>query len=195
MNKTHTTYLMKTPAGYRKITRRIGKKHAKRTMESMAATFLLVSTIGLCVGIGWSCGTLSSVNADFSTHEGADITPDLNERQEEAQVSSESAPLTSEKQEIINYIVEVFGEDAPDAFNVLYCENRNLDPSAINYNRNGTTDHSIFQINSIHTTRFGDEFITNWRANVDVAKQIFDEQGWTPWTCSTRVGVTNYLGR
>jgi len=99
-------------------------------------------------------------------------------------------PVLTEKQEVINYIVEVFGEDAPDAFNVLFCENRNLNPEAVNHNRNGSRDLGIFQLNDRY---WGGEENFNWKTNIDKAKTIFDKQGWKPWTCSGRVNQKNYM--
>lgn len=99
--------------------------------------------------------------------------------------------VLTEKEQIINYIVEVFGEDAPEAFNVLHCENRNLDPKAINHNRNGSQDLGIFQLNNRY---WGGEENLNWKTNIDKAKIVFDRAGksWKPWTCSTRIGVKSY---
>ena len=94
----------------------------------------------------------------------------------------------TQKQEIIAKIVEAFGEDAPDAFNVLYCENRGLNPNATNHNRNGTIDRGLFQINSIH----GGEELFDIDTNIRAAKKIFDNRGWTAWACSERVGVTPF---
>lgn len=106
-----------------------------------------------------------------------------------------TAPLElTEKEQIIAYIVEVFGEHAPEAFNVLFCENRNLDPKAVNYNRNGTVDRGIFQLNSAY---WGGEENFDWKTNIDKAYMIFERAGkkFTPWTCSHRVGQKNYLGQ
>lgn len=103
-----------------------------------------------------------------------------------------ATPTPTQKEAIIAEIVEVFGEEAPNAFNVLYCENRGLRPDAINHNRNGSTDHSIFQINSIHTKRFGDKFKTDWKENIRVAHILQQEQGWRIWSCSSRVDITPF---
>jgi hypothetical protein len=101
--------------------------------------------------------------------------------------------VSTEKQQIIDYIVEVFGEHAPEAFNVLFCENRNLDPKAINYNRNGTVDRGIFQLNSAY---WGGEENFNYKTNIDKAYVVFERAGkkFTPWTCSHRINQKNYLG-
>jgi len=100
----------------------------------------------------------------------------------------------SEKEQIIAYIVEVFGEDAPDAFSVLHCENRGLNPQAVNHNRNGTKDLGIFQLN---TAYWGGEENFDWKTNIDKAYMIFERAGkkFTPWTCSHRIGQKNYLGK
>ena len=104
-------------------------------------------------------------------------------------------PLNCEGEvcEILAYIVEVFQEDAADAITIVNsCENSSFDQSAVNYNNNNTSDHGIFQLNSIHIARFGDAFVTDWKANVDVAYQIFKERGWTAWSCAHEVGVTPF---
>lgn len=103
-----------------------------------------------------------------------------------------ATPTPTTKEMIIAEIVEVFGEDAPDAFNVLYCENRGLNPEAINHNRNGSIDYSIFQINDIHTKRFGNGFKTDWKENIRVARVLQKEQGWRIWSCSERINVTPF---
>lgn len=95
----------------------------------------------------------------------------------------------SEKQQILAYIVEVFGDDSADAINILYCENRNLDPKAVNHNRNGTSDLGIFQLNDAY---WGGEENFDWKTNVDKAYKIFKSSGWKAWSCSTRIGVKSF---
>lgn len=96
--------------------------------------------------------------------------------------------VLSEKEQIIQYITQVFGKDAPDAFNILYCENRGLRPDAVNYNRNGSIDEGIFQINSIHKQTD----MTNWKKNIDFAYKLFKRGGWSQWSCSHRIDVTPF---
>lgn len=97
------------------------------------------------------------------------------------------------KEQIVAYIYEVFGKDADNAIKVLECENRGLKENAINHNRNGSTDHGIFQINSIHLKgKAKGKDLNNYRDNIDVAKKIFDDRGWTAWTCSYKVGVKSF---
>jgi len=111
-------------------------------------------------------------------------------------IISSPTPTPTEREQIINYIVEVFGEDAPLILNILWCENRNLDPKAVNYNRNQTTDHSVMQINSIHLT--GKEFKecigadSEWKTNIKCGKAIYNKYGASAWACSSRVGITPF---
>lgn len=103
--------------------------------------------------------------------------------------------FNSEKQQILAYIVEVFGDDAPDAIVVIRkCENGNFDPKATNYNRNGSVDRGIFQLNSQY---WGGEELYDWKLNVDKAYEVFNRAGkkWTPWTCAWTVDQKNYLGQ
>jgi len=104
------------------------------------------------------------------------------------------APLT-QKQEILNYIVEVFGDDAADAIVVIRkCENSSFNPRATNQNRNGSVDRGIFQLNSAY---WGGEELYDWKKNVDVAYKVFTRAGkkWTPWTCAHVVDQKNYLNQ
>ncbi|RLI55091.1 MAG: hypothetical protein DRP09_11055 [Candidatus Thorarchaeota archaeon] len=104
-------------------------------------------------------------------------------------------PCEGEKCEIMDYIVETFEGDALDAFNVLKCENGHLNPTATNYNRNGTWDTGVFQINQAHG--YSLEQMQDPHQNIDAAFKIFERAGrkWTAWTCSHRVFQKNYLGQ
>lgn len=101
-----------------------------------------------------------------------------------------ATPTPTGKQEIINEIVRVFGDDAPNAFNVLYCENRTLNPEAVNWNSNGTWDAGIFQVNQVHGYTM--EQMKDYKQNIKAAKKIFDGRGWTAWSCSHRVDITPF---
>jgi len=103
--------------------------------------------------------------------------------------------VRTENQQIRDYIKQVFGDQSDNALKILECENAGLNPKAINHNRNGSTDHSIFQVNSIHTKRYGEEFKTNWRANIDVAYKIYQASGWSAWSCSHKIGVMPFYMR
>lgn len=101
----------------------------------------------------------------------------------------------TEKQLIMDYIVEKFGDDANLAITMLtQCENHSLDKEAYNYNNNGTADSGVFQINSSNAPR---EEMIDWKKNVDMAYKLYQRRGnkFTDWTCATVIGQKNYLGR
>ena len=94
----------------------------------------------------------------------------------------------SEKQQILDYIVEVFGDDSADAITLINkCENHAFDPKATNWNSNGTWDTGIFQINQVNG--YSMEEMQDWKLNIDAAKKIFDNRGWSAWSCAEEVGV------
>lgn len=101
----------------------------------------------------------------------------------------------TEKCKIMAYIVEKFQDDAADMISIIRtCENSSFNQEATNYNRNGTTDHGIAQINSIHEKTCGTDFKTNWKANIDCAYKIYKNSGesFRPWACSHVIGVKSF---
>jgi len=78
-----------------------------------------------------------------------------------------------------------------EAIAVAHCEST-LDPGAISP---GGGNWGLFQINSVHRARvnqlgFGwDEMLHPWQ-NAQVAADIWADQGWRPWSCARRVGLT-----
>jgi len=196
-------YLLSTPQGKRLVRRRINVK--KDRSGNLVA-------IGILLGMASGClylDKLGEVTTEFVAR-AIEPTPIIStqapsnapaltsdEGEVEALIQMDDAgqqPPASSKQEIIEYIVEVFGEDAPEAFNVLYCENRTLNPSAVNVNRNGTRDLGVFQLNDGY---HGGEENFDYKTNIDKAYKIFEAHGkkWTAWTCSHRVDQKNYLGQ
>lgn len=191
------TRLQPTKNGYRlktikrKATNATVQKH--NLLERTLGFWLLVGTIAC----SWTIH-LGSVQAPISAYGESVISETRIESDtsieplEVPQATVSAEIITTEKEQIIAYIVEVFKEDAPDAFNVLFCENRGLNPRAVNLNKNGTRDLGIFQLNDAY---WGGEENFDWKLNIDKAHKIFEKQGWKPWTCSTRVNVKNYLNQ
>lgn len=107
-----------------------------------------------------------------------------------APIMPTATPTPTDKEEIIAEIVRVFGEEAPNAFNVLYCENRGLNPEAVNWNSNGSWDAGIFQVNQIHGYTM--DQMKDYKQNIKAAKKIFDGRGWTAWSCSHKVDVKSF---
>lgn len=82
------------------------------------------------------------------------------------------------KNEIEEEIKRVFGYEWLLALSIAKAES-GLNPQAVNYNRNGTKDVGVFQINDCHN--FSDSERFDWRTNVRLAKLVRDTYGWTAW--------------
>jgi hypothetical protein len=100
---------------------------------------------------------------------------------------------TAEQRQIAAYVREVFGPDADLAFRLLACENSQLRPLAVNAIGNyppGARDIGVFQINEYWQETQG-KFLFNWKVNILVAKQLFDEQGgsFRLWSCGQKLGI------
>lgn len=100
---------------------------------------------------------------------------------------------TSQQQEIMDYIDEVFGEDAWKAYKVLSCENSSLNPEAVNTAGNypaGSRDIGVFQINE-YWQSIQAKFLFNWKINIQIGHQLFIENGkqFNLWTCGRKLGV------
>lgn len=93
---------------------------------------------------------------------------------------------TPDSIQVVQTIVKEFAPEGKyvvrEALDIAFCES-GWRWDAINYNTNKTTDHNAFQINSVHTKRYGHEFKTNLEENVRVAHAIYQKQGWNPWVC------------
>ena len=96
------------------------------------------------------------------------------------------------QQEIISYIIEVFGQDAPKALKLLECENPKLDPNAVNDNEKSGLgkgqDIGIFQISNFWQ-RTQNKFLHNWKVNIEIAHQLYLENGksFKLWTCGKQL--------
>jgi len=125
---------------------------------------------------------LDSSEASYSTEETISIT-----------MLADKPVEKNNKSEVEAFITEVFGKDAEKAIEVARCESGLRKEVVSKPNRNGTRDYHTFQINDVHTKRFGDGFKNDWKENVRVAKKIFDEQGFRPWVCAKAIGEKSYL--
>ncbi|MBU4154493.1 MAG: hypothetical protein KKD63_16605 [Proteobacteria bacterium] len=99
----------------------------------------------------------------------------------------------TEREQIDNYIQEVFGSNSDYANRILDCENHARNPKAVNTTGNtptGSRDIGIFQINEYWQKTQG-KFLLNWKINVEVAHQLYVENGnsFKLWSCAKKVGV------
>ena len=67
---------------------------------------------------------------------------------------------------------------------VAQCESK-MDPNAVS----ATNDHGLFQINAVHRQEFEQVTGQPWSKVYDpywnsvFAKWMYDQQGWSPWSC------------
>ena len=99
----------------------------------------------------------------------------------------------SEKQEILHYIVEKFGDRAADLISIIrLCENSTFDQKRTNKNKDGSFDSGVAQVNSVHIGEYKEctnSLVTDWRSNIDCAKKVYDLQGISAWVCAKKVGI------
>lgn len=92
---------------------------------------------------------------------------------------AEAVNTTSAHPSIEDIIRKYFKDDYQMAIAIAKAESR-LNPLAVHTNRNGTKDVGIFQINDCH--RFSVEDRKNPERNVEIAFEIYQRSGWSPWS-------------
>lgn len=125
---------------------------------------------------------------------------------------------TTEKQEVINYIAEVFGAEAETAKRIAFCES-GMQPNKVGDLNITTVDNStgevighsvgIFQVRTGGKERNGitwnrakannmsvSQFESNLKLakyNIDYAKKIYDRSGWGAWKlCTQRIKADSF---
>lgn len=108
------------------------------------------------------------------------------ETNEQEEYVYENDPGESIEQEIAN----AFGEEFRLAMAVAMAES-GLNPKAVNYNRDGSRDIGIFQINERHG--WSEEDLFDWEKNIAIAKHLRDVSGWSTWTAYSNGTYRKYL--
>jgi len=104
-------------------------------------------------------------------------------------------PVIEGREQIIQEIINVFGEDSDKAFLLLMgksgsdcAENRMLNPRAVNRNTDWGgvgADRGIFQINNVYHPSVSDECAFDFKCNIAYAKRMFDNDhgSFIRWSC------------
>ena len=94
--------------------------------------------------------------------------------------------VAESKDSVKDYIIKVFGKDAPKAFKLLECENRSLDPNAVSK----TNDYGLFQI-SAYWQQVQPKFLLNPYVNTLIAHQLYVENGnsFKLWSCGKMLKI------
>lgn len=119
-------------------------------------------------------------------------TPTISEGQGSEDMGSVPEPaVLGEYEEMRELIKEVFGDHADKAFKLLECENRGLDPKAVNTAGNypeGSRDIGLFQINE-YWQGVNAKFLFDAELNTRIAYKIFKDSDYTfkMWTCGKQM--------
>jgi hypothetical protein len=121
------------------------------------------------------------------TAESQEMTADLYYDEITVSVTPRASQLTLEE-EIKAYIAEEapkHGIDSNKVFELLDCENKQLNPKAKYYNSDSikSVDRGIFQINSYWHREVSDQCAYDWKCNTNEAFRILKQRGFKEWTC------------
>lgn len=104
--------------------------------------------------------------------------------------------FTTEKQQIMAYLIEKFGDRADDAITMINtCENTTFDPARINTgNNNGTWDVGVMQINVDPKNTTEVEKLKNYKYNIDRGYEKYKAHKNTfyLWSCGDKAGDYTY---
>lgn len=93
--------------------------------------------------------------------------------------------IPEDKKEIAEYIIDKFGDHAQLALSIAKAESH-LNCDAIGVNTNGSVDFGVMQINSVHMKKgYRLSELADCKKNVDIAFEIFEQQGFNPWVAYT----------
>jgi hypothetical protein len=106
-------------------------------------------------------------------------------------------PKFEPKNDIEKEIYAVFGEEHFDkTMKLLECENRTLNPKAVNYNKdeNGVVlskDYGVFQINNFWQGVTNTNFLFDPAINIRIAYNIYKNSDFTfkMWSCGKRLSI------
>lgn len=104
--------------------------------------------------------------------------------------------VETEKQQIKRYIAKTFPEQPQIALAVFTAESH-LNTCAYGDSNNRLAPEGswgIAQINkAVHKELIGDRDLCNWKDNIDIAREIWERDGWKPWSAHQNNSYKKYL--
>ena len=87
-------------------------------------------------------------------------------------------------------IAEAFPEN-PEIMIAIAKAESGMNPRAVNYNRNGSIDTGLFQVNSVHM--YDGLSLFDPEKNIKAAREIYDKQGIQAWTSFNNGSYKKFL--
>lgn len=87
-------------------------------------------------------------------------------------------------------IAEAFPEN-PEIMIAIARAESGMNPRAVNYNRNGSIDTGLFQVNSIH--RYDGLSLFDPKKNIGAAREIYEKQGIQAWAAFNNGSYKKFL--
>ena len=155
-----------------------------RSKQSRKTNLIAILLLLAGIGFGKSYENWMSTSVSFARDHYGDMTESYQIVSEElppevvAELEAKEPPKGTE-----DYIRYVFGDHADEALKVAYCESK-FRAKAVG----GLGERGVFQLHPIHRARIAKlglewDDMFNAHRNTDVAKILFDEQGWGIWSC------------
>lgn len=157
-----------------------GYKHKWEQSQKANMGLLIALLISVLIGIGTNVGASLRYKAELKASGEAYNKCEIAYRMSEIAYNEAVSILVNPNPQSIDAIINtVFGANAPVMKKVAMCES-GLNPNA----RNKTsTARGVFQVMaSVHQVQ--EKWLLNPAINTLIAKQLYDEQGLTPWVSS-----------
>lgn len=171
----------------------------KRLLQKSAIGLILFASIMTPLNYEVIKPTIEWLNTPYVTTVYADSkptpTPAISISSSNGQdKDGEEEEIGSTSSEGVEEIIrEVFGKHSDKAFKLLECENKSLNPNAVNTAGNtpaGSRDIGVFQINE-YWQGVNAKFLFDPELNVRIAWKIYEDSGYSfkMWTCGKKYGI------
>jgi len=146
------------------------KQKQKAFRRASWATLTLYVSVAILIGFA-ATRTVLAGQKPPTIHQGIDVKTD-----------DTKWTFTHETvEQMVVRLANEYGVDPERALAIAWCESRD-NPLATNYNKNGSNDKGIFQINSIH--KVPDSCRLDAECNIDWTMKTIKKQGFQPWGSS-----------